>query len=166
MIDKNGTEIHTGDIVLIKNTPNRTWAGLFFVKASPGDPLWEESHLLLHRISDTGDITTSYRGFPESTWPVQLEQEEPEIRKRLEKATIEHYYKPFDKSQLATWFIEESHRLQEEALIMRRQYGEGSEEHTAALKASELMQSIALRYNQESHPYRFYFDADGEDDEN
>ena len=167
--DDNGDEIHTGDIILIKGCPNRKWGGLFFVKASPGDPFWDKEYLLIHRISETGRISNYHTAKPESTWPVQFSDEDDteyvkDMQKKLKKATIYLSSDLRDYSEVADYFLQESHTYQEYALINGRQYGMDSEEYLREKSSAEMMARIAHEMNKQSSPYRYYFDDDDEDD--
>ena len=51
MLDKNGVEIKTGDIVEISGAYFKNDNGLYFVTHSPGDPTWSGRDYSLKRIS-------------------------------------------------------------------------------------------------------------------
>lgn len=57
MIDKNGVEIKTGQIVEITGGYFKNDNGLYFVTHSPGDPSWSGSSYSLTKISKTGRIS-------------------------------------------------------------------------------------------------------------
>lgn len=68
MTDKNGREIHTGDVVRISNAFFKTDNGLYFVDNSPGDVSWYGYDYSLFRINQNGTLSKSKRsvGF----WPI------------------------------------------------------------------------------------------------
>ena len=55
MLDKNGVEIKTGDIVEISGAYFKNDNGLYFVTHSPGDPTWSGRDYSLKRISKYGN---------------------------------------------------------------------------------------------------------------
>lgn len=68
MIDKNGIEIKTGDIVEITGAYFKCDNGLYLVKHSPGDPTWSGTDHSLTKISKSGKLSTAKhrQGF----WPI------------------------------------------------------------------------------------------------
>ncbi len=68
MLDKNGVEIKTGQIVEITGAFFKNDNGLYFVERSPGDPGWCGSDHSLKKISKSGKISKAKynRGF----WPI------------------------------------------------------------------------------------------------
>lgn len=59
MKDKNGIEIHTGDIVKIENAFFKNDNGFWFVTNSAGDPNWSGSDYCLHKIGKNGKVSTA-----------------------------------------------------------------------------------------------------------
>ena len=57
MMDKNGREIKTGDVVRISGAYFKTDNALYFVDNSPGDPSWSGSDYSLYRICKNGKIS-------------------------------------------------------------------------------------------------------------
>jgi len=68
MLDKNGIEIKTGDIVEITGAFFKNDNGLYFVQSSPGDASWSGSDHSLHRISKTGKISKAK--YSTCFWPI------------------------------------------------------------------------------------------------
>lgn len=57
MLDKNGIEIRTGDIVEITGAYFERDNGYYFVACAPGDAFWQGSDYSLTRISKRGKIS-------------------------------------------------------------------------------------------------------------
>lgn len=70
MLDKNGIEIKTGDIVEITGAFFKTDNGLYFVQSSPGDASWCGSDHSLHRISKAGKISKAK--YSTCFWPIGI----------------------------------------------------------------------------------------------
>ena len=68
MLDKNGIEIRTGDIVEVSGAYFKNDNGLYFVDNSPGDPTWSGSDYSLHKIGKTGKISTAK--YSVAFWPL------------------------------------------------------------------------------------------------
>lgn len=59
MLDKNGIEIKTGDIVKIENGYFKNSNGYFYVEHAPGDAGWLGKDCSLHKIKKNGQISTA-----------------------------------------------------------------------------------------------------------
>lgn len=70
MIDKNGIEIKTGNIVEISGAFFKSDNGLYFVNRSPGDPSWTGRDHCLHKISKTGKISKAKNNI--CFWPISV----------------------------------------------------------------------------------------------
>ncbi len=57
MMDKNGREIKTGDVVRISGAYFKVDNALYFVDNSPGDPSWCGSDYSLYRVCKNGKIS-------------------------------------------------------------------------------------------------------------
>lgn len=68
MVDNNGIEIRTGQIVEITGAYFKSDNGLYFVACSPGDPSWSGSAYSLKKISRTGKISKARRSV--CLWPI------------------------------------------------------------------------------------------------
>ena len=68
MRDKNGIEIHTGDIVKVENAYFKNDNGLYFIAHAPGDPSWCGSGYSLHKIKKNGEISTATHNI--GSWPI------------------------------------------------------------------------------------------------
>lgn len=70
MLDKNGVEIKTGQIVEITGAYFKNDNGLYFVTRSPGDPGWCGSDYSLMRVSKTGKVSKSKYNL--CFWPIMV----------------------------------------------------------------------------------------------
>lgn len=68
MVDKNGVEIQTGQIVEIVGAFFKNDNGLYFVDSSPGDPSWCGSDYSLKKISKAGKISKAKYNI--CFWPI------------------------------------------------------------------------------------------------
>lgn len=68
MLDKNGQEIMTGDIVRISNAYFKNDNGLYYVEHSPGDPSWSGKDYSLHKIKRNGELSTAKHNI--AFWPL------------------------------------------------------------------------------------------------
>lgn len=68
MLDKNGTEIKTGDIVEITGAYFKKDNGYYFVCCVPGDVFWSGSDCCLVHISKSGKISRAKHKF--CFWPI------------------------------------------------------------------------------------------------
>lgn len=71
MLDKNGAEIRTGDVVMIRGGYFKNDNGLFLVIHSAGDPSWTGNDHCLYRLRRDGKISeTKYNiaFWPLSAW--------------------------------------------------------------------------------------------------
>ena len=59
MLDKNGVEIRTGDVVKISGAYFKNANGIYFVESSPGDPSWCGTDHALKKIGKNGKISTA-----------------------------------------------------------------------------------------------------------
>lgn len=70
MIDKNGKEIKTGDIVKIEGGYFKADNGTFLVKSSPGDPQWSGSDYCLTKCNKKGVESDSK--YSTAFWPIMV----------------------------------------------------------------------------------------------
>ena len=59
MIDRNGREIRTGDVVRIENAFTKNCNGLYYVEYSPGDPVWDGCVYVLKKINRNGRLSVA-----------------------------------------------------------------------------------------------------------
>lgn len=118
MLDKNGIEIKTGDIVRITGTYFKTDNALYFVEHSDGDPDWcGKDHCLL-KIKRNGELSKAKNST--CFWPIMVtvngyekyttaklwnkEHAQIEIVEGIDKAHIAEYFR--DQSQQCDKWIE------------------------------------------------------------
>ena len=70
MLDKNGKEIKTGDIVKIEGGYFKADNGTFIVKHSPGDPSWSGSEHCLAKCNKKG--IESEAKYSTAFWPLMV----------------------------------------------------------------------------------------------
>ena len=68
MLDKNGIEIKTGDIVKIENGYFKNTNGYYYVEYAPGDTGWNGKYCSLHKIKRNGQISTAK--YSTHSWPL------------------------------------------------------------------------------------------------
>ena len=129
MLDKNGYEILTGDIVEIKNAYFKSDNGLYFVRHSAGDPDWLGSDHSLKKISKNGKIRKSKNstGF----WPIMVTVNDREKRAAAKEwnrknATIE-IVTGINTSDIAKYFLEQSEYAKSRIEFFQYQRGENNE---------------------------------------
>lgn len=61
MLDKNGVEIKTGDVVEIRGAYFKNDNGFWWAENSAGDPNWTGKDYSLRKISKTGKISKASR---------------------------------------------------------------------------------------------------------
>ena len=69
MIDKNGKEIKTGQIVKITGAYFKNDNGLFLVDRTPGVPNWSGNYCSLKRINRNGTLS---KNNPIGSWPIHV----------------------------------------------------------------------------------------------
>ena len=70
MMDKNGREIRTGDVVRVTNAYFKTDNALYYVKYSPGDCSWSGDDYCLNKIHKDGTISTTK--YNTAFWPLVI----------------------------------------------------------------------------------------------
>lgn len=70
MLDKNGVEIKTGDVVRITGAYFRNDNGLWYVDNSPGDPTWSGNDYSLGRLQKNGKLSTARHNI--CFWPIMV----------------------------------------------------------------------------------------------
>lgn len=70
MVDKNGVEMKTGDVVLISGAFFKNDNGLWFIERSPGDPSWCGSSYSLTKLKRNGQPSTAKYNL--CSWPIAI----------------------------------------------------------------------------------------------
>ncbi len=137
MLDKNGIEIKTGDIVEITGAYFKNDNGLYYVEHSAGDLGWSGSDHSLRKISKRGKISTAKRNI--CFWPIGVFTNSFETRITAkawneEHATIE-VKTDIDRTEIAEHFKAEAEKLVEQIKYYTWNYGETCE---TTLKTKEI----------------------------
>ena len=130
MLDKNGVEIKTGDIVEITGAFFKNDNGLYFVECSPGDPSWSGKDYCLKKISKAGKISTAKYNL--CFWPILtfVSDQAKTVKAHQwnrEHATIEVKEPLKDMGAVAAFFQEKANDLAYEICRLTRLWGENAE---------------------------------------
>lgn len=109
IMDKNGAEIHTGDIIEISGRPVKNDNGRFLVTAAPGDPTTcAVGNVTLHKIGKSGKLLQS--GYTTNFYPERHEEGEAAII-------------PCESAAAREYFTAQAAERRERALKEVRQFG-------------------------------------------
>jgi hypothetical protein len=126
MIDKNGIEIKTGDVVEITGAFFKNDNGLYFVEHSAGDPDWCGSDHSLRKISKKGKISTAKYNI--GFWPIMITTNSWEKRIEARSWNSEHaeieVKRDIDRSEIAKHFQEEAENMDSEIKRIAWSFGE------------------------------------------
>jgi hypothetical protein len=126
MIDKNGIEIKTGDVVEITGAFFKNDNGLYFVEHSAGDPDWCGSDHSLRKISKKGKISTAKYNI--GFWPIMITTNSWEKRIEARSWNSEHaeieVKHGIDRSEIAKHFQEEAENMDSEIKRIAWNFGE------------------------------------------
>ena len=110
MLDKNGIEIKTGDVVEITGAYFKNDNGLYFVEHSAGDPGWCGKDHCLRKISKTGKISTAKYNL--CFWPISIATNSWMKRAEAKQWNAEHaeitIRTDIDRTRIAEHFREEA----------------------------------------------------------
>lgn len=113
MLDKNGREIKTGDVVRISNAFFKNDNGLYFVENSDGDPSWSGSDHCLKKISKKGKISTAKHNI--CFWPIMITVSDRDKRAEAHAWNKEHaeieIVDGIDCAEISTYFKEMADNL-------------------------------------------------------
>lgn len=128
MLDKNGIEIKTGDVVEIKGAYFKNDNGFWYVEHSAGDPDWCGKDHSLRKISKKGKISTASRNI--CFWPIMISTNSWVKRAEAsawnaEHATIE-VVADVDRTEIAAHFREEAEKMEGRIKYARYNFGEES----------------------------------------
>ena len=128
MLDKNGIEIKTGDVVEIKGAYFKNDNGFWYVEHSAGDPDWCGKDHSLRKISKKGKISTASRNI--CFWPIMISTNSWVKRAEAsawnaEHATIE-VVADVDRTEIAAHFQEEAEKMEGRIEYERYNFGEES----------------------------------------
>lgn len=130
MLDKNGVEMKTSDIVEITGAFFKNDNGLYFVESSPGDPSWSGKDYCLKKISKAGKISTAKYNI--CFWPITTfvsdRAKTAEARHwNREHAAIEVKAPLKDMGAVAAFFQQKADDLEGEIGRLTRLWGENAE---------------------------------------
>lgn len=129
MLDKNGIEIKTGDIVEITGAYFKNDNGLYFVANSPQNPFWSGSDHCCHKISKAGRISKAKHHL--CFWPISVFVNDRTLRAEANQWNAEHAQievKTIDNmAEVIGYFQQELNDLQGSIQRMIWDYGEESE---------------------------------------
>ena len=128
MLDKNGIEIKTGDVVEIKGAYFKNDNGFWYVEHSAGDPDWCGKDHSLRKISKKGKISTASRNI--CFWPIMISTNSWVKRAEAsawnaEHATIE-VVADVDRTEIAAHFREKAEKMEGRIEYARYNFGEES----------------------------------------
>lgn len=129
MLDKNGIEMITGNIVEIKNALFKNDNGIYFIANSPGDASWCGSDYGLTKMCKNGKLSTSDRNI--AFWPLisftnnRQKNADSKVHNAI-NATIE-IINNIDTSEVINYFHSEVESLEKQATRQAWDFGEDSE---------------------------------------
>lgn len=88
MVDKNGVEMKTGDIVAVSGAYFKNDNGLYFIERSPGDPSWCGESYSLKKLKRNGQPSTAKHNL--CSWPIGIFTNSWEIRNLARAWNAEH----------------------------------------------------------------------------
>lgn len=129
MLDKNGREIKTGDIVQISGAYFKNDNGFYYVENSPGDASWCGTDHSLKKISKKGKISVAKHNI--CFWPIFIT-----VSDRFKRAEAYEHNKQFaqieiiddiDNTEVIKAFEERANNTNTEIERLRRIFGEDRE---------------------------------------
>ena len=137
MLDMNGIEIRTGQIVEISGAFFQNDNGYYFVECAPGDPDWCGKYYSLKKVTKKGKISTAKRNL--CSWPIGIYVSDPWKRMSAkewnEKNAKIEVKNGISRSEVKAHFAEEAEALEEQ--IRRMSWTWGSE-HPEVMRIKEI----------------------------
>lgn len=129
MLDKNGIEIKTGDVVEITGAYFKNDNGFYYVEHSAGDPGWSGSDYSLKKISKRGKISTAKHNI--CFWPIGIFTNSFETRAAAKAWNKEHaaieVRTDISRAEVAEHFKSQAEEMDDQIKYYSRIYGETSE---------------------------------------
>ena len=129
MLDKNGIEIKTGDVVEITGAYFKNDNGFYYVEHSDGAPGWSGRDHSLRKISKRGKISKAKHNI--CFWPISISTNSFEIRVTAKAWNQEHaaieVKTDIDRSEIAEYFQEKAEGMDEQIKDYAWNFGETSE---------------------------------------
>lgn len=152
MLDKNGTEIRTGDIVRISGSYFKNDNGLYFVENSDGDPNWTGKDHSLRKISKTGKISTAKYNI--CFWPIMITTNSYEKRAAAYSWNKEHaeieVVKGINRAEVVRHFQERAGQMEEEIKYNAWHFGEDGETVQKSREIKKHFEGVANRIQAEA----------------
>ena len=152
MLDKNGKEIRTGDVVRISGAYFKNDNGTYFVTSSPGDPTWCGRDHSMTKICRNGRISTAKYNI--CFWPIgafvtdRAKRAAANVHNR-EHATIE-VINTIDRTHVIEHFETEAKDLDRMAERQRWDYGENSEIYKKTCAQRDFYKAVVARIKEET----------------
>lgn len=147
MVDKNGRQIQTGDVVLVSGGYFKADNGLFVVKHCPGDPCWHGADCALQKLSRSGKLSESK--YATAFWPIMVTA--PGWRKRMDAKTWNAanaeilVVDDVNRAYIAAHFSHMAYMLNNDIQQARWRFGEDSVEVKRLEKLKAFYISVADR---------------------
>jgi hypothetical protein len=147
MIDKNGIEMKTGDIVKVEGAYFKNDNGYYFILHTPGDPSWLGNDHCLQKIGKRGKLSMTKYNL--AFWPLasfcsdRMKNIESDIHNR-EHTTIE-VIDTIDNSFVIEYFEKEAGDAAETAKRMSWSWGENHKETLRYQETAEFYEGVADR---------------------
>lgn len=131
MVDKNGIELKTGDVVVVSGAYFKNDNDTYYIAHGPGDPTWCGKDYSLRKVCKNGKLSKTHKiafwplgAFTNDRWKNAVAR-----KHNTEHATIEVINDRVNRSEVATEFS----RMSEESAEKARWYGmRFGEEHRDA----------------------------------
>lgn len=137
MVDKNGVEMKTGDVVLISGAFFKNDNGLWFIERSPGDPSWCGSSYSLTKLKRNGQPSTAKYNL--CSWPIAVFTNSWAKRNEAHAWNAEHaeieVVKIADRSAIADHFMGLAKELDP---YIEREVWDWGENHPEVLRHKEI----------------------------
>ena len=129
MLDKNGIEIKTGDVVEITGAYFKNDNGFYYAEHSAGDPGWSGSDHSLRKISKRGKISKAKHNI--CFWPISVFTNSFETRVTAKAWNKEHaaieVKTDIDRAEIAEYFKAQAEGMDEQIKYYTWNFGETSE---------------------------------------
>lgn len=145
MLDKNGMEIKTGDVVEISGAYFKNDNGFWFVEHSDGDPGWSGKDHSLCKISKTGKISTAKHNL--CFWPIMIVTNSWQKRAEAKSWNRDHAQitirNDIDRRQVAEHFSKEAEGMMESIERLEWDFGEGSQVVKDAKEKKSFLEKVS-----------------------
>lgn len=147
MVDKNGRQIQTGDVVLVSGGYFKSDNGLFVVIHAPGDPDWYGESCCLNKLCKSGKLSEGK--YATAFWPIAVNAGSWRTKmdaKSWNAANAEILVvDDVNHSYIAENFIELAERTQVAADLTRQSFGDDYDEVKRLEKLKAFYISVADR---------------------